>query len=135
MPIPLLPVLGAIAEFVVANGGRVAVRKYGAKAVEKARKQITKRQKAIDDNVRKLKAKGEPAGKQSKLRKAEIAETKTVNARNKILKKESKELTDALNPPKLEKPLKFTKGGRVAKSSGGSVSSRLSKSGPVAKPN
>ena len=130
-----LPALGAIALFVLANGGRRAAIKYGAKAVEKATKQIKKRQKAIDDNVRKIKAKGEPAGKQSKLRKAEIAETKTVNARNKILKKESKELTDLLKEPKPEVPLKFSKGGRVGKSHGGSVSSRLSKSGPVAKPN
>ena len=129
-----LPALGVIAEFILANGGRAAIRKYGKKAVEKATKKIKARQKAIDDNVRKLKAKGEPAGKQSKLRKAEIAETKTVNARNKILKQESKELTDALNPPKLEKPLKFSKGGRVGKSHGG-VASRLSKAGPVGKPN
>ena len=130
-----LPAVGVIAEFILANGGRAAIRKYGKKAVEKATKKIKARQKAIDDNVRKIKAKGEPAGKQSKLRKAEIAETKTVNARNKILKKESKELTDLLKEPKPEVPLKFSKGGRVGKSHGGSVSSRLSKSGPVAKPN
>ena len=133
MGIPV--VLGVIAEFIVANGGRMAIRKYGVKAVEKARKQITKRQKAIDDNVRKLKSKDKSVGKQSELRKAEIAETKTVNARNKILKKESEKLTNLLKEPQLEKPLKFSKGGRVAKSHGGSVSSRLSKSGPVAKPN
>ena len=130
-----LPALGVVAKFVLANGGRAAIRKYGTKVVETAKKQIQKRQNAIDDNVRKLKTKGEPVGKQSKLRKAEIAETKTVNARNKILKKESKELTDLLNQPQLEKPLKFSKGGRVGKAHGGSVSSRLSKSGPVGKPN
>ena len=28
-----LPALGAIAQFVVANGGRAGIRKYGAKAV------------------------------------------------------------------------------------------------------
>ena len=130
-----LPALGAIALFVLANGGRRAAIKYGAKAVEKATKQIKKRQKAIDANVRKLKTKGEPVGKQSKLRKAEIAETKTVNARNKILKKESDKLTNLLNEPKPEVPLKFSKGGRVGKSHGGSVSTRLSSAGPVAKPN
>ena len=34
-----------------------------------------------------------------------------------------------------KRPGGFATGGRVAKSSGGSVSSRLSKAGPVAKPN
>jgi hypothetical protein len=41
-----LPVLGLIAKFIIANGTRAATRKYGAKAVQKAAKEIKARQKA-----------------------------------------------------------------------------------------
>ena len=127
MPIPLLPVLGAIAKFVVANGGRVAVRKYGAKAVEKATKQIQKRQKAIDKKVDK---------KWTDKDVSKSVESRRAKALEKRLKAEKpKARFDEEGFPLEEVPLKFTKGGRVAKSSGGSVSARLSKAGPVAKPN
>ena len=35
-----LPALGIIANFVVANGGRSAIRKYGKKAVEKLQSKL-----------------------------------------------------------------------------------------------
>ena len=135
MPLPALPVLGAIAEFIVANGGRMAIRKYGKKAVEKATKKIKARQKAIDKRVSDKKAKGEiPMREKTPLQTQKGRETRLKTERDKRMKK-SPSRVDEEGFPLDEVPLKFSKGGRVRKSHGGSVSSRLSKSGPVAKPN
>ena len=135
MPLQALPLLGAIAQFVVANGGRAGIRKYGAKAVEKARKQIKARQKAIDKRVADKKAKGEiPMREKTPLQTQKGRETRLKTERDKRMKK-SPSRVDEEGFPIDEVPLKFSQGGRVRKSSGGSVSSRLTKSGPVAKPN
>jgi len=135
MPLPALPALGAIGQFIVANGGRAAIRKYGAKAVEKARKQIKARQKAIDKRVSDKKAKGEiPMREKTPLQTQKSRETRLKTEREKRMKKSSSRV-DEEGFPLDEVPLKFSQGGRVRKSSGGSVSSRLTKSGPVAKPN
>ena len=40
MALPLLPLLGVVAEFIVGFGARAATRKYGAKAVAEAMKQV-----------------------------------------------------------------------------------------------
>ena len=130
-----LPALGAIAQFVVANGGRAGIRKYGAKAVEKARKQIKARQKAIDKRVADKKAKGEiPMREKTPLQTQKGRETRLKTEREKRMKKSSSRV-DEEGFPIEEVPLKFSKGGRVGKAHGGSVSSRLSKAGPVGKPN
>ena len=129
MPVPVvvLPVLGAVAQFIVANGSRAAARKYAPKLINKATKQIEKRQKAITKNVDKAKAKGEiPSGNTSPLQKQKSIETRTVNERAKRMKKPSSRVdTDGF--PLDEVPLKFSKGGGVR--------ARLSSGGPVAKPN
>ena len=130
-----LPALGAIAQFVVANGGRAGIRKYGAKAVEKARKQIKASQKAIDKRVADKKAKGEiPMREKTPLQTQKGRETRLKTEREKRMKKSSSRV-DEEGFPIEEVPLKFSKGGRVGKAHGGSVSSRLSKAGPVGKPN
>ena len=135
MPLQALPLLGAIAQFVVANGGRAGIRKYGAKAVEKARKQIKARQKAIDKRVADKKAKGEiPMREKTPLQTQKGRETRLKTEREKRMKKSSSRV-DEEGFPIEEVPLKFSKGGRVGKAHGGSVSSRLSKAGPVGKPN
>ena len=140
-----LPALGAIAQFVVANGGRAAIRKYGKKAVEKATKKIKARQKTIDKRVADKKASDKMFGKKKgetypskftakeRARGAEVQRTKALKRRLEAEKPKSR--FDEEGFPLEEVPLKFSKGGRVGKSHGGSVSSRLSKSGPVAKPN
>ena len=140
-----LPALGIIAKFVVANGGRSAIRKYGKKAVEKATKQIKARQKTIDKRVADKKAIDKMFGKKKgetypskfsakqRARGAEVQRTKALKRRLEAEKPKSR--FDEEGFPLEEVPLKFSKGGRVGKSHGGSVSSRLSKSGPVAKPN
>ena len=140
-----LPALGIIAQFVVANGGRAAIRKYGKKAVEKATKKIKARQKTIDKRVADKKASDKMFGKKKgetypskftakeRARGAEVQRTKALKRRLEAEKPKSR--FDEEGFPLEEVPLKFSKGGRVGKSHGGSVSSRLSKSGPVAKPN
>ena len=104
----MLPVLGLIAKFIIANGTRAATRKYGAKAVQKAAKEIKARQKAIDKNVDKLKQKGEiPFREKTPLQTQKARETRLVTERNKRMQKRS---TDDNGDPK---PLKFSKGGGV----------------------
>jgi hypothetical protein len=56
---PLLPLLGVVAEFIMANGARAAAMRYGPKAVEQGLKQIKTRQNAINQRVGKMKEKGE----------------------------------------------------------------------------
>jgi len=117
-----LPVLGLVAKYIVANGMRAATRKYGAKAIEKAAKQVKARQKAIDSKT--LGKSSQP----SKGSQARSAETNKVKARNRRLEKErGRERFDMDGDPLDEVPLKFSKGGGVR--------ARLSKGGPVAKPN
>tara|TARA_A100001391_G_scaffold100020_1_gene66489 strand:- start:3406 stop:3882 length:477 start_codon:yes stop_codon:yes gene_type:complete len=104
----MLPVLGLIAKFIIANGTRAATRKYGAKAVQKAAKEIKARQKAIDKNVDKLKQKGDiPFREKTPLQTQKARETRLVTERNKRMQKSS---TDDNGKPK---PLKFSKGGGV----------------------
>ena len=48
---PALPVLGAAAKFLLANGARAATMKFGKAAVDKAKDQIKKRDSAISDKA------------------------------------------------------------------------------------
>ena len=122
-----LPLLGLAAKFIVANGTRAAARKYAPKIIDKAKKQIDKRQKAITKNVEKAKAKGEiPSGNTAPLQKQKSIETRKVNERAKRMKETSSRV-DKDGVPRDEVPLKFSKGGDVR--------TRLSAGGPVANPN
>jgi len=122
-----LPALGVVAKFVLANGGRAAIRKYGTKVVETAKKQIQKRQNAIDKKVDK---------KWTDKDVSKSVESRRSKALEKRLEAEKpKARFDEEGFPLDEVPLKFSKGGRARKASGGSVSTRLSSAGPVAKPN
>ena len=54
MPLPALPVLGAVAKFITVNGTRQAAVKYGPKAEKKTQEQIAKQkelQTAYDNNA------------------------------------------------------------------------------------
>ena len=66
-------------------------------------------------------------------RGAEVQRTKALKRRLEAEKPKSR--FDEEGFPLEEVPLKFSKGGRVGKSHGGSVSTRLSSAGPVGKPN
>ena len=115
MALPLLPILGAVAEFVAANGVRVATRKYGSKAVEKGIKQIKARQKAIDKRVEAKKAKGEiPLREKTPLQTQKSRETRLKTERDKRIKKSPSRVDDE-GFPLDEVPLKFAEGGNVDK--------------------
>ena len=45
MPLPLLPVLATVVEFIIANGTRTAITKFGQQAVKQATKQMSNVQK------------------------------------------------------------------------------------------
>ena len=47
-----LPALGVAAKLLAAKGAREAAKKYGPKAIEAAKKQIAKRQAAIDKSAK-----------------------------------------------------------------------------------
>jgi hypothetical protein len=120
MPLPILPVLGAVAKFIAANGVRKAAIKHGPKVIDKAQKQIKARQKAITKRVEQKRAKGEiPARDKSPLQTQKSRETRLRNKRIPNRVKDGEFPVD-------EVPLKF--------STGGLVSARLSKAGPNAKP-
>ena len=111
--IPLLPVLGAAARFLVSNGGRETIRQFGRKSFEIAKRELAKRQQYIDDAVQRAKTKGEiPPGKLSPRQQIQANETRLYNARVNRLKTEP-EITDLLNPPEFNAPLKFADGGGV----------------------
>jgi|TARA_R110000824_G_scaffold198201_4_gene382152 hypothetical protein len=123
MPLPILPVLGAVAKFIAANGVRKAAIKHGPKVIDKAQKQIKARQKAITKRVEQKRAKGEiPARDKSPLQTQKSRETRLTNERNKRIPNRVKDGEFPVD----EVPLKF--------STGGLVSARLSKAGPNAKP-
>ena len=118
-----LPLLGVIAKFILANGTRAATRKYGAKAIEKAAKQVKARKTAIDKNVQKAKNKGDiPQREKTPLQTQKSRETRLTNERNKRIPNRVKDGEFPVD----EVPLKFSKGGVVR--------ARLSKAGPNAKP-
>jgi hypothetical protein len=44
-----LPALGAVAQFLASNGARAAAAKFGKKAVEAAKKELSDRDKTVSD--------------------------------------------------------------------------------------
>jgi hypothetical protein len=102
MPLPALPVLGAVAQFVARKGATDAVKKYGTKAVKKAQQQIAKREKAIANRQ-------DPTTPYSKGSQARSAETAKVKAREKRLKEEKidRDYFDIDGDPLDEVPLRF----------------------------
>ena len=99
MPLPLLPLLVPVVQFILANGARAAVRKYGPQAVKKAIKQIRKRRQAINKEQRHL----GPSPRN-------IPQSQT-----HILFDAPKKAHDLLNPPELGEPLEFQRGGHVGR--------------------
>ena len=101
MPLPALPVLGAVAKFITVNGTRQAAIKYGPKAVKKAQEQIAKREKAIIDKAK--------AGGSTKNQQEAARELKRQEERAKTLLRENKGKTyrDIDGNPLDEVPLRF----------------------------
>ena len=147
-----LPALGIIAQFVVANGGRAAIRKYGKKAVEKATKQIKARQKTIDKRVADKKASDKMFGKKKgetypskfsakqRARGAEVQRTKALKRRvqtvsSKIRSRRNKTSSGAQLGDDIGNQMARGPVDRKKKVTGGSIRTKLSSGGPAAKPN
>ena len=109
-----LPLLGAAAKFLMANGTRAAVKKYGPKAVETAKKEIKKRESAMTKKAEQVNL-----GKRNNPKQvARREETRTANQRNQRLDRERRmrgERSDLTNPPRMEQELRFKKGGTTSK--------------------
>ena len=105
---PLLPLLGVVAEFIMANGTRAAAMRYGPKAVEQGLNQIKKRQSAINRRVSEKKGKGEiPPRTQTD---AQI-EAKLANERARRMGREApRSRFDKEGFPLDEVPLQFAEG-------------------------
>jgi hypothetical protein len=87
-----LPVLGAAAKFLAANGTRAATVKFGKKAIDEAKKQIAKRQAAVNKSAKSAndKALGTSARPRSKASTQLRQANKGPSARKKVaLKKNS----------------------------------------------
>jgi len=110
-----LPALGAAAKFIMANGARAATMKFGKAAVDEAKDQIKKREKAVMKKADEVKFGVKKESSPQSIRRGQ--DTK----RNKRVAKEERTSgrSDALRPPKDEMPLKFRKGGRSAVASAG----------------
>ena len=108
---PALPVLGAAAKFLMANGTRAATMKFGKAAVDKAKDQIKKRDSAITDKAGKANIGVKRTQKPESTRR--MQDTK----RDKRVAKQERisDRSDALRPPKDEMPLKFKGGGMKSK--------------------
>ena len=105
---PLLPLLGVVAEFIMANGTRAAAMRYGPKAVEQGLNQKKKRQSAINRRVSEKKGKGEiPPRTQTD---AQI-EAKLANERARRMGREApRSRFDEEGFPLDEVPLQFAEG-------------------------
>ena len=105
---PLIPLLGLVAEFIMANGTRAAAMRYGPKAVEKGLKEIKRRQSAINKRVSEKRAKGEiPPREQT----AAQIEARLANQRARRMRSEEpRPRFDEEGFPIDEVPLQFAEG-------------------------
>ena len=114
MPVPIvIPVLSAIGRVVLTKGAQSAIKKYGRKAVEKAEKEIKKRDSLIEQ---KAKQATHDADKSKSLMSSRRQEGKLRSQRGQRLKKEwnkQKDEADIFNEPLAEKPLQLAEGGAL----------------------
>ena len=101
-----LPALGAVAQFLASNGARAAAAKFGKKAVEAAKKELSDRDKTVSDMADKANIGVKKVPSPQSIRRGQ--DTK----RDKRVAKEEAEAR-APRSPKEEMPLKFKKGGKV----------------------
>ena len=102
-----LPVLGAVAKFLAANGTRSAIKKYGKQAVELAKKELSKRDKAVGDMASKANVGVKRTRSPQSIRRGQHTRRDNLMARE--------EAARAPKSPREEVPLKFEKGGKVKK--------------------
>ncbi len=114
----MLPVLGAAATLLKSKGVREAIKKYGTKAVEEAKKQIAKRSSAIDKS-------------------AKSVNDKTLGTTKRSLSKASAEMRTANKGPSSRNQVKLNKnkhigvqGSKVRSTAGGDLK-EIKKAKPV----
>jgi hypothetical protein len=108
MPLPVLPILGAVAEFLVANGTRAAIMRFGQQAVSKASQEVAKRQAAIHARVSAARAKGQIPPKGQTAAQREGSRRRQLEQR--LAKEKPPSRFDADGFPIDEVPLKFAEG-------------------------
>ena len=114
-----LPALGIVARLLLSKGTREAVKKYGRAAVDKAKKEIAKRSRTIDEKVaqsaraegrKPLSSKGHPATQKA------MQEGRSKAGRQRRLESERPKGTRNPDPEQgllEEVPLRFAKGGGI----------------------
>ena len=102
MPVAL-PVLGAAAKFLMANGARAATMKFGKAAVDKAKDQIKRRDSAISDKAGTANIGVKRTQKPESTRKMQDTKRDKKMAEEEIAGRSGK--SDLLRPPKDEMPL------------------------------
>jgi len=102
-----LPALGAVAQFLMSNGARAAIVKFGKKAVEAAKKELNKRDSAVGDMASKANVGVKRTRGPQSIRRGQDTKRDNLMARE--------EAASAPKSPREEVPLKFEKGGKVKK--------------------
>ena len=122
MPLPLIPILSAIGRVVLTKGAQVAIRKYGRKAVEKAEKEIIKRERLIEEKARSVTHATDKSKDAIRLAREKDAirlsreEGKLRSERGQRLAGEKARLrdeSDIFRDPSPEKPLRLAQGGTL----------------------
>ena len=112
-----LPALGMVARFLLSKGTREAVVKFGRAAVDRAKKEIAKRSRTMDDAAREANRK---AGHHSLARpEVQRSAQESIKRNTRQRKLESERPKGTRNPPNPEQglleevPLRFAKGGGI----------------------
>ena len=100
-----LPALGAVAQFLASNGARAAAVKFGKKAVEAAKKELSDRDKVVSGMADKANV-----GVTRTRSPQSIRRQQDTMRDKRVAKAEAKR---APKQPKEEVPLQFNKGGKV----------------------
>jgi len=100
-----LPALGAVAQFLASNGARAAAAKFGKKAVEAAKKELSDRDKAVGSMADKANIGVKKVPSPQSIRRQQDT------VRDKRVAKEEAKRTR--KPFEEEVPLKFKKGGKI----------------------
>jgi hypothetical protein len=111
----MLPVLSAIAKFLVSNGARKAAIKYGKQAVELAKKEIKKRESKITDASKKA-SRSEKDPEFGELHKPIQLTRDAAKGATRAVDRRTDTKSDLFREPNPEIPLKLKKGGKVKRS-------------------
>jgi len=107
-----LPILGPVASFIVANGTRVAARRYAPKVIKKAQEEIKKRESAID-KAASQKSKTDKNPEFKELHGKTFRKSKDTGKGMTRMIDRSDKKPDIFREPTPDKPLKLAEGGSL----------------------